>query len=259
MKQFILLTFFITSALAVAAQHHELFEKQLFTIDEDTLRCRILTPVNFKPGTKYPLVVFLHGGGERGDDNEKQLTWGSSFFADSLNRVKFSAIVVFPQAAENEKWAPYSHDNTKDSTRIRYYPDSPLTRPTKILLSFIDTLISAGTADPKRIYVGGLSMGGIGTFDILRRRPDLFAAAFAICGGGDEDIVKQYRKNLPVWVFHGTDDQRIPVSNSRLMVNAMKKNNVLVKYTEYPGVGHDSWKNAFAEKDLLPWLFAQRK
>lgn len=259
MKKFLLLNFLMISALSVVAQNTELFERQLFIQSEDTLRCRILTPVNFKPGTKYPLVVFLHGMGERGDDNEKQLVWGSKFFLDSLNRVKHPAIVIFPQCPETAIWAPYSHDNKKDSTKMRFYPDSTLAKPTNMVLSFIDTLISAGAVDPRRVYLGGLSMGAIGTFHILHKRADLFAAAFAICGGGDPAMVKQYRKNLPIWVFHGADDQTVPVANSRLMVNTMKKTDPFVRYTEYPGVGHDSWKNAFEEKDLMPWLFAQRR
>jgi predicted peptidase len=259
MKKFLLLTLLTGFSLHIAAQQTELYEKQLFIQNEDTLHCRILTPINFKPGLKYPLVVFLHGIGERGADNESQLTWGGDLFVDSLNRVKYPAIVVFPQCPADEKWAPYIHDNQKDSTKMIFYPDSPLTRSMSMVLNFIDTLVSTGTVDKRRIYVGGLSMGGIGTFNILFRRPDLFAAAIPICGAADPVVVKQYRKNIPIWVFHGSKDTTVPVSNSRLMVNTLKKNNSHVRYTEYPEVGHDSWKNAFAEKDLLPWLFTQRK
>ena len=96
------------------------------------------------------------------------------------------------------------------------------------------------------------------TFDALQRRPDLFAAAFPICGGGNPALVKRYHKKLPVWVFHGAVDKSVPVSNSRIMVNAMKAAKANVRYTEYPGVDHQSWVNAFAEPDLLPWLFAQK-
>lgn len=259
MKKFLLLNILIIFIGPIRAQDMDLYEKQLFILQEDTLRCRILTPVNFKPGTKYPLIVFLHGSGERGDNNESQLKWGGDVFLDSLNRLKYPAIVVFPQCPAGEQWATYTHDKQKDSTQMVFYPDSPVTRSTRMVLSFIDTLISAGTVDSKRIYVGGLSMGGIGTFNILYRRPDLFAAGVAICGGADPRMVNRYRKNLPVWVFHGSLDSSVPVSNSRLMVVTMKKNNPNVRYTEYAGVGHDSWKNAFAEKELLPWLFAQKK
>ncbi len=259
MKKFLLLLILMVSAGHIRAQDRALYEKQLFIVNEDTLRCRILTPFNFKPHIKYPLVVFMHGSGERGDDNESQLVWGGDLFLDSLNRSKYPAIVVFPQCPKGEQWATYIHDKDKDSTRMVFYPDSPVTRSMKMVLNFIDTLVAAGTVDNKRIYVGGLSMGGIGTFNILYRRPDLFAAGIAICGAGDPSMVKQYRKNLPLWVFHGSNDSSVPVTNSRLMVNTLKKVDPYVKYTEYAGVGHDSWKNAFAEKELLPWLFAQKK
>ena len=93
----------------------------------------------------------------------------------------------------------------------------------QLLLNFLDTLRHNGTVDKNRIYIGGLSLGGFGTFDALQRRPDLFAAAFPICGGGDPKLVKKYRKKLPIWVFHGAVDKTVPVSNSRIMVDALKK------------------------------------
>jgi len=253
----------ITPLLIMAplmAQDLSLFEKQLFVRDEDTLRCRILTPLNFKPGKKYPLLVFLHGAGERGDDNEKQLTWGGSLFVDSANRANFPAIVLFPQCPADLSWAPMQRVTPVDSLGAhRVHSDSPATKPMRMVLEFIDTLLASGNVDPKQVYVGGLSMGGIGTFDILARRPELFAAAFPICGAGDPAAALNYRKNLPIWVFHGGADPVVLPGNSRLMVNVIRKNNNKVKYTEYPGVGHDSWKNVFAEKDLLPWLFSQKR
>ena len=102
-------------------------------------------------------------------------------------------------------------------------------------------------------------MGGMGTFDLITRRPNLAAAAFPICGAGDANMITKTRKTLPLWIFHGADDNVVPVAQSRLMVNLLNKQIPPVKYSEYPGVGHDSWKNAFAEPGLLPWLFAQRK
>jgi predicted peptidase len=260
MKKFLLLAIFVSSASLLAAQDLSLYEKQLFISNDDTLRCRILTPVNYKPGVKYPLVVVLHGSGERGDNNESQLIWGGDLFVDSANRAKYPAIVVFPQCPANERWAPGKRIDAKDSLGgLRVYSDSAIMKPMKLVLDFIDTLIAAGRVDTKKIYVGGLSMGGMGTFDILSRRPDLFTAAFVICGAGDPNAIKKFRKGLPVWVFHGAADPVVLVSNGRLMVDLLQKNHFKVKYTEYPGVGHDSWKNAFAEKELLPWLFAQKK
>ena len=126
-------------------------------------------------------------------------------------------------------------------------------------MNFIDTLVKSGNVDKERIYVGGLSLGAFGTFEILWRRPDLFAAAVAICGGGNVQQISLYSKRLPIWVFHGDKDAVVPVSNSRLMVSTLEIYGAKVKYTEYPGVNHDSWNNAFIEHDLLSWLFSQRK
>lgn len=238
----------------------ELFERQYFLQGEDTLPCRILSPLHFSTDKKYPLIVFLHGSGERGNDNEAQLLWGSSLFLDSLNREKYPAIVVFPQCAADSSWSVRIKNNPPDSSGLYKFPmDLPPTRPLQLVMDFIDTLINSGIVDTKRIYIGGLSMGGFGTFEILWRRPRLFAAAIPICGGGNPVSAKLYRKNFPIWIFHGADDKVVPVSNSRIMVQALKEAGAKVKYTEYPGVDHDSWKNAFAEPSLLPWLFEQKR
>lgn len=239
----------------------DLYEKQYFVNGEDTLPLRILTPKNFSFQKKYPLVIVLHGAGERGNDNEKQLVWGGSLFLDSVNRINFPAIVVFPQCPENMWWSPLQRGvEPKDTLgNFRVQSSLPITKPLQLVLNFIDTLITAGRVDPKRIYVGGLSMGGMGTFDLIARRPNLVAAAFPICGAGDPTMITKTRKTLPIWIFHGEDDTVVPAANSRLMVNLLKNQLPPVKYSEYPGVGHDSWRNAFAEPGLLPWLFAQRK
>ena len=261
MKKFQLLSLGLTLALMAIAQDRSLYEKQLFIRGEDTLRCRILTPMNYSRTKKYPVVVFLHGSGERGDDNEKQLVWGADLFLDSLNRARFPAIIIFPQCPLNSSWARSMRVNIANDSLggLRYNADSIATLSMQLMLSFLDTLVKQGAADKNRIYIGGLSMGGMGTFDAVPRRSDLFAAAFPICGGGDPSSVARYRRKFPIWVFHGSADPVVPVANSRIMVDALKKAKANVKYTEYPGVGHDSWKNAFAEPDLLPWLFAQKK
>lgn len=238
----------------------DLFEHQLFIQNGDTLPCRILSPIHFSTGEKYPLFIFLHGAGERGNDNEAQLTWGADLFLDSANRENYPAIVVFPQCAADSSWSARVRKKTADSVgNYRFPMQSEPTRPLELVMNFIDTLISSGIVDVKRIYVGGLSMGGFGTFEILWRRPQLFAAAIAICGGGNPAGAKIYGKNFPIWVFHGAEDPVVPVNSSRIMVEALKEAKARVKYTEYPGVQHDSWKNAFAEADLLPWIFEQKK
>lgn len=243
---------------ATSGQDNNLFEKQLFISGNDTLPCRILTPVDFKIGKKYPLVVFLHGAGERGNDNEAQLIWGANLFLDSLRRAKYPAIVVFPQCPVNDKWAEYTKNASHDSTGYEYRTDAPIRKPLKLVSDFIDTLLASGAVDRSRVYLGGLSMGGFGTYELLWRRPEIFAAAFPICGAANPAKVSAFKKNLPIWLFHGDKDNVIFVANSRLVYGLLKKSNPNARYTEYPGVGHDSWKNAFTEAELFPWLFAQR-
>lgn len=237
-----------------------LFERQYFLQGNDTLPCRILSPLHFSAEKKYPLVVFLHGSGERGNDNESQLKWGASLFLDSANREKYPAIVVFPQCHGDSSWSVRVKNKAADSSGLYRFPmDVQPTRPLQMVMAFIDTLINSGIVDMKRIYIGGLSMGGFGTFELLWRRPQLFAAAFPICGGGNPASAKLYGKQFPIWIFHGTDDTVVPPVNSRTMVTALRDAGARVKYTEYPGVKHDSWVNAFAEPDLLPWLFEWKK
>lgn len=245
--------------LKAQASNHDLYERQYFIEGDDTLFCRILSPLHFTTGKKYPLIVVLHGSGERGNDNDAQLKWGSDLFLDSANREKFPAIVVFPQCPTDSSWSVRVRSKNPDSAGIRFPMDVPPTKPLRMVMNFIDTLAKGGTVDPKRIYIGGLSMGGFGTFEILWRKPNTFAAAFPICGGGNPASAKLYGRNFPIWVFHGTDDDAVPVKNSRIMVNALKAVKAKVKYTEYVGVKHDSWINAFAEPDFLPWLFAQKR
>lgn len=112
--------------------------------------------------------------------------------------------------------------------------------------------------DEDRIYIGGLSMGAMGTFELVRRNPRRFAAAFAICGGANPAITRKL-KRLPWWIFHGDADQVVPVRYSQAMVDAMKRQDIPVKFTVYPGVGHDSWTPTFKNPELLPWLFSQAK
>jgi predicted peptidase len=135
-------------------------------------------------------------------------------------------------------------------------PEKP-SSPAQLALDVIAEMQKEHPIDGDRLYVMGLSMGGYGTWDLIQRYPDLFAAAVPICGGGDESSADRIK--APVWAFHGDQDQAVPVARSRNMIDALKKAGRQPKYTEYPGVGHDSWRNAFADKELLTWLFAQKR
>jgi predicted peptidase len=259
MRSLLFLSFFFLLT-GTNAQNRSLFEKQYFIQGKDTLNLRILTPKDYSPKKKYPVILFLHGAGERGNDNQAQLTWGADLFLDSMNRAKFPAIVIFPQCPTDSAWSDLKFTNTKDSLGgLAIRTDKPSNTTQRLVLSFLDTLIAHGGVDRSRVYIGGLSMGGFGTFEFLWRRPDLFAAAFPICGGGDPATVSMYRKKLPIWIFHGDADPVVPILYSRRMFAALKAGGAKAKMTEYPGVGHDSWRFAFVEPDLLPWLFAQKK
>lgn len=258
MQRSIFVLSLIISTFQGMAQDYPGFGKKEFISGGDTLRYRIQYPLDYNPSKKYPLVLLLHGSGERGSDNTAQLKWGGSLFADSVNRAKFPALVVFPQCPANNGWSRLTVLRD-DSLRFHFLSDTVPTRPMEMVIQLLDTLVAAGTVNTKKIYVGGLSMGGMGTFEILWRKPHFFAAAFPICGAGDPAKISLYARKFPIWIFHGDKDPAVPVANSRLMARELKAARARVTYTEYPGVGHDSWKNAFAEPQLLPWLFNTKR
>lgn len=240
-----------------SAQDSSLYKRAQFVYGKDTLNYRILYPSDYDVDKKYPLILVLHGAGERGSDNNAQLLHGSKLFLDSAIRKDFPAFVVFPQCPADDFWANIKREpGTKDSLGGFGFISSPRPRKALGLVSaLMDSIAQTPQINTKKMYIGGLSMGGMGTFELLWRKPKFFAAAFPICGGGDPAKVNIYADNFPVWIFHGDADPVVPVSNSRVMVNALRKAGAKVKYSEYKGVGHDSWNNAFAEKDLLKWLF----
>ena len=126
----------------------------------------------------------------------------------------------------------------------------------ELLFGLLDELKETLPVDQSRIYLSGLSMGGFGTFDAIMRRPNEFAVAMPICGGGDITRADEIA-HIPLWIFHGADDPVVPADLSREMDEALQKVGGNVRYTEYDGVSHDSWNNAFAEKDYLSWMFSQ--
>lgn len=247
---------------ALHAQDSSLYKKQQFILGSDTLDYRIMYPNDYDVNKKYPVILFLHGKGERGSDNQIQLKHGGKFFADSANRVKYPAFVLFPQCPVKNFWANHVVDKKRPKDSLGNFKFISTGVPDKslgLVSKMIDSFAATPQVDPDRIYIGGLSMGGMGTFELLWRKPNFFAAAFPICGGGDPSKVSLYGKDFPVWIFHGDKDSSVPVGNSRLMANVLKTAGAKVKYSEYPGVKHDSWNNAFAEAKLLEWLFEQRR
>ena len=246
----------------VYSQDYINFQRKLFSSGSDTLSYRLLYPANYDSTKKYPLVVFLHGAGQRGKDNQKQLANGASLFLKDVNRKQFPAFVIFPQCSLNDFWARTRILNSiSDSTpfKFEYLTNVPMNKGLNMVSRLLDSLATSTNIDNKQIYVGGLSMGGMGTFEMLWRKPGFFAAAFPICGGGNTSTASVYGKGFPIWIFHGDKDPVVDVNDSRKMVAALNAAKAKVKYTEYPGVKHDSWKKAFSEPQLLPWLFNQKK
>lgn len=241
-----------TAGVASAAEPEA---KRYTTAAGKTLPYRLLSPTIGDTGKKYPLVLFLHGAGERGTDNAKQLIWFWNATKPSvLTRPEFveaKAFAVIPQCPENQQWVnvPWAKGS---------YASPPLSDSLALTLELIDALKKDQPIDPDRVYVVGMSMGGYGAFDCLQRRPELFAAAMPICGAGDLSRVKAIA-HIPVWAFHGEKDTVVPVSGSRDMIAALTQAGGKPRYTEYPGVGHNSWSPAFVEKEFWTWLFAQQR
>lgn len=258
MKIFGLLFLFVCTGTAFA-QGNAAYEKKLFVQGNDTLPYRVLLPHNFDPAKAYPLVLFLHGAGERGNDNEKQLIHGSQMFLRDSIRNNYPAIVIFPQCAVGDYWATvgFSVDTATNKRQFKFMPDSTPVAPMRMLLAFHKYINQQYRIDQARQYLGGLSMGGMGTFELAYRLPDTFAAAFAICGGADTTTAASMTKTR-WWIFHGLEDPVVNPQLSKDMAKALQAHGAEVKLTLYTGVKHDSWTNAFAEPQLFPWLFAER-
>jgi predicted peptidase len=238
----------------------DIYEKKEFVFAEGkVLPYRILYPENYDKNKKYPLLLLLHGAGERGKDNEKQLTWGSKLFITAENRKNFPAIVVFPQCPEESFWAVTKIDRTTTPFKIEFDYTAEPNWPLAAANALVKKLANEEGVDKSRIYISGLSMGGMGTFESVYRNPDLYAAALPICGGGDVNHFDKRVAKVPFWVFHGAADAVVNPQLSRDMVEKLKSLKAEVKYSEYPGVNHNSWENAFAEKDYLSWMLQHKK
>ncbi len=237
----------------------KVYEKKTFTLSEGkVLPYRILYPEGYDRSRKYPVLLFLHGAGERGTDNEKQLIHGAKMFLKPENRTAFPAIVILPQCPENSYWAVI--DRGKEPGKFSFnYAGAP-NWPLEAAQELLKQVIRDESVDPQRVYVTGLSMGGMGTFELVYRNPTLFAAAVPICGGGNTEQYDNRVGETAFRVFHGDKDAVVDVNLSRNMVDRLKQLQVkIVEYKEYPGVNHNSWDNAFAEPDFLTWMLARQR
>jgi predicted peptidase len=258
MKKLLIVFIVLLTTANTYSQDFSKFEKHLYVDGNDTLPYRLLLPENFNPKTKYPFVLFLHGSGEKGNDNELQLVHGAALFLDSLNRINYPAIVVFPQCPKTSSWAQLTvyYDSMAKKRMFNFPETSEPTIAMAMLMKLTRKLIKEYKVDKKKIVVGGLSMGGMGTFEIVSRSPGLFAAAFPICGGGNPGWAPRM-KSTAWWIFHGAKDDQVPADNSQRMVNALEAAQAQVSFTFYPNANHNSWDAAFAEKELMKWMLSR--
>lgn len=239
-----------TTASASPAQ----FVERSVDIHGKSYRYQVFVPANLK---KHPAVVlFLHGSGERGSDNQKQLSQGlPPWLKEHLD---FPAVVVMPQAPDDTEWT-----DAADAA---------------MAMAALEKSVKEFDGDRRRLYLTGLSMGGYGSWQLAVDHPGTFAAAAIICGGiqalpgddrnlrihgvpeGDDPFAWVARNigKLPVWIFHGGDDNVVPTEQSRKMNAALVKRKADVKYSEFPGVNHGSWQKAYATPELWDWMFAHK-
>lgn len=226
MRQIILLLIFLSgTSLATAQQQQE----KNFTVITQYL---LYVPKVKSPTGRYPLILFLHGSGERGDDLSMLKRNGPPSFLD--NNKDFPFIVVSPQCPANKNW------------------------DTQSLLALLDLIEKTQPVDKNRIYVTGLSMGGFGTWALAQAAPERFAAIAPICGGGNIERLCIMR-DVPVWAFHGANDTNVPPEESERLVNKLKEYDSDVKFTLYPYAGHDSWTETYNNPELYKWLLSKSK
>jgi predicted peptidase len=213
--------------------------QELILRDDFTLRYLIYLPPNLDSSPRWPLILFLHGSGERGDDLERVRRAGLPFNIERGYRPPF--VVVSPQCPVNERWTDHA-DN---------------------LLSLLDHILKTQPVDPDRVILSGLSMGGQGAWYLASEHPDRFAAIAPICGrippikGYPEKVCAL--QNIPVWVFHGARDSIVPVENSQILAHTLRACGGKVQLTLYPNLDHHSWDAAYANPDLYTWMLAQKR
>ena len=232
---------------------NEVFEKHEYVTEDFTVKYRLYLPDNYDPDGLYPLMLFLHGAGERGDGNDVQLNEGVvDMFKDPESPV-YDSIIIAPQCPANEQWVnvpfeqgPYSVSETPESEAL------------KRVVALIGDITERYAVDSDRIYVTGISMGGYGTWDILSRHTDLFAAGMPVCGGGDPECL-DVLFYVPIYAFHGQKDGVVPMTGTGKMVSALKRAGAPnFEYKYYPDGQHDIWHNVYSETENMKWMFDQR-
>ncbi|HLP96794.1 MAG TPA: glucoamylase family protein [Saprospiraceae bacterium] len=237
----------------VPLDQHGFFHRAIYQDKAgETLPYQMMTPWKTTPAGKYPLVIFLHGSGERGLQNHEQMRNGVHAFCEEWVREKYPHYLLVPQCPPDMRWGGSSQNWQT------LYQEEPTAAGRMVLELIEQTLAARPDIDRNRIYITGLSMGGFGTFDLMMRRPDLFAAGIPVCGGGDPLYADKIRE-IPLWVFHGGLDDVVYPRCSRQIVQALEKSGGKVRYTEFSTLYHDIWNMVYYNPEVLEWLFSQQK
>lgn len=239
----------LLSSRIIAAQRASIFLAKTYQNSRgETIPYRLFIPQGYKKQKKYPLVLWLHGGAGRGNDNLKEIsggnTIGSHVWTLPENQSKHPCFVVAPQCPANQLWATL--DMAKPTEQMQ------------LVLELLQNLQRTFSVDAQRLYVVGQSMGGFGTWSVIAQHPRMFAAAIPICGGGDESEASKLTQ-MPIWAFHGEKDEAVSVERSRKMIDAIRQAGGMPKYTEYKAADHVIWDKVFSEPELLSWVFAQNR
>jgi predicted peptidase len=247
MRELLISTLMITSALGGTPEAREWKAP-----DGTVIKYRWSAPEKTEPGKIYPLVLFLHGAGERGDDNTAQLKHGVVQIITSAEKLGTPVFLIAPQCPAGLWWSPI--DASKTRLTAANQPNVLL----DAMLALVTEIQKTHPVDPKRFHVTGISMGGFGTWDLLGRAPDRIASAVPICGGGDPTLAIKF-KDIPIWAFHGEADNVVPVSATRVMIETLEKTGGKPKATYYPGAGHDSWTRTYDNPEVIRWMLAHSK
>ena len=219
---------------------------------------RLFVPRAYDSTQQYPLVLWLHGAGGRGRDNRKQIEGdqvaGTRIWTGTDSQIAHPSFVLVPQS-------PGCWDTTGWSAncgQTALTDSNTLSNQLQQVVAILDSLEREFNIDSKRLYIAGQSFGGYGTWNFITKRPEIFAAAIILCGGGDPKLAAR-ASAIPIWSFQGDQDALQIVVSNRAMIDAVTQSGGHPRYTEYPGMNHKIWDRVFSEPELVNWLFSQHK
>jgi len=237
MKRFLLIFFGIVLFQGCSAQSSSrLVDASLETVTTEEYQYYLYFPESYdiKKDEKFPLLLFLHGGGESGGDLEEIKTNGPPKLITEGKQFPF--LILAPQHSHPKQWWN-----------------------TRALVQLLDSIVAENRVDTNRIYLTGLSRGGGAAWELAVQYPEKFAAMAVVCGMTPVPYASWIDKNMPIWVFHGTEDKSIPISESEEMVKKLKKMGHDIQFTKYEGVGHNSWERAYTTDELYEWFMKQKR